>query len=46
MDLDDFARLRRHFGLRAGATWAQGDFDGDGDVDLDDFALLKHNFGP
>jgi hypothetical protein len=32
-------------GLTTGATRAQGDFDGDGDVDLDDFSILKLNFG-
>ncbi len=41
--LDDFARLKVHFGT--GTTWGEGDFDADGDVDLDDFALLKKHFG-
>ena len=26
--------------------WMQGDFDGSGDVQFDDFALLSRNFGP
>ncbi|NLF31936.1 MAG: hypothetical protein GX591_13735 [Planctomycetes bacterium] len=43
--LDDFAVLKRHFGTQSGATAAEGDLDGDGDVDLDDFAILKQGFG-
>jgi hypothetical protein len=44
VDLDDFARLKAHFGS-VGATAAEGDFSGDGRIDLNDFALLKSNFG-
>ena len=44
VDLDDFARLKAHFGS-VSATAADGDFNGDGRIDLSDFALLKSNFG-
>ncbi len=44
VDLDDFAALKRHFGLSS-VGWADGDFDGDSDIDLDDFGTLKRNFG-
>jgi len=44
VDLDDFARLKAHFGS-ASATAAEGDFNGDARIDLSDFALLKANFG-
>ena len=33
------------FGMASGATFDDGDFDGDGDVDLDDFVILKGSFG-
>ncbi|MFW6145914.1 MAG: hypothetical protein ACOC7R_01115 [Planctomycetota bacterium] len=39
-----FAALKQHCG-GPGASRAQGDFDGDGDVDLDEFAALKTHFG-
>jgi len=45
VDLDDFACLKRNFGLAARAHWGHGDYDGNGQVDLDDFAALKANFG-
>ncbi|MFW6155063.1 MAG: dockerin type I domain-containing protein [Planctomycetota bacterium] len=45
VDLDDFTQLKQNFGVPAGATWEDGDFNKDGAVDLDDFTLLKRNFG-
>lgn len=42
---DDAAELARNFGKTSGATQAQGDFDGDGDVDLADVAILQANLG-
>ncbi len=45
VDLDDFARLKVHFGTPGGAAWGQGDFNGDGAVNLDDFMILKEHFG-
>jgi len=46
LDLDDFATLKANFGRAGdGVTFADGDYDLDGDVDLDDFAVLKVNFG-
>ncbi|MFW6146037.1 MAG: dockerin type I domain-containing protein [Planctomycetota bacterium] len=45
VDLDDFAMLKRRFGLDIAAGDANTtDFDNDGDVDLDDFVILKRNF--
>ncbi|MFW6153793.1 MAG: DUF362 domain-containing protein [Planctomycetota bacterium] len=44
LGLDDFAVLKAHFG-RSGVTFAEGDYDGDGDVDLDDFVIFKQSFG-
>ena len=37
--------LKASFGTTSGATWGQGDFNGDGAIDLQDFGLLKANFG-
>ena len=41
----DYITLKRNFGTESGATWEQGDFDGDGDVDLDDMAMLQSSYG-
>lgn len=41
----DAAQLARNFGMTSGATLADGDFDGDGDVDLADAAILQANLG-
>ena len=43
VNAQDFAILQENW-LTSGATWAQGDFDGDGDVDGSDFATFSsHN---
>jgi len=41
----DYIALKRNFGTESGATWQQGDFDGDGDVDLDDMGTLQSSYG-
>ncbi len=41
----DAAELARNFGTASGATRADGDYDGDGDVDLMDAAMLQANMG-
>ena len=41
----DFANFFSNFGKPSGATFAQGDFDYDGDVDNADFAKFFSNFG-
>jgi hypothetical protein len=35
---------KRVFGINVGATFAQGDFDGNGGIDLRDLALLQAHF--
>ena len=45
MDLSDLTQLLAHFGTPGGATLADGDLDGDGDVDLSDLTELLSNFG-
>jgi hypothetical protein len=45
VDAADYIALKSHMGLRSGATWADGDFNFDGDVDLNDLRLLTANFG-
>ena len=44
VDGADLQVLGANFGT-IGATWSQGDFDGDGDVDVEDYITLKVNFG-
>lgn len=41
----DYIALKSNFGSESGATWQQGDFDGDGDVDFDDKAILEFSYG-
>ncbi len=43
VDLDDFTRLKDHFGA-VRANRDMGDLNGDGAVDLADFAIMKSNF--
>lgn len=40
----DYQRLEVGFGT-ANPSWANGDFDADGDVDFDDFMVLYGNYG-
>jgi hypothetical protein len=44
VDLVDLAILQRHFGL-TGASFAEGDADGNGTIDRVDVAMLARNFG-
>ena len=44
VDLTDFQVLATNFG-RAGASWLEGDLDGNGKVAFSDFNLLANNFG-
>ena len=38
-------QLLAHFGTVSGATYEEGDIDGDGAVDIADLGLLLANFG-
>lgn len=42
---DDFLKLSENFGVRAGATYQQGDFSYDRAVGFADFIILSRNFG-
>ena len=44
VDAADYVLFKRHEGLEA-ATWSQGDFNGDGQVDWLDFPALRDSFG-
>lgn len=44
VDAADYIALKSNFGITSGATWGQGDFDQDGDVDRDDLLLLAECF--
>jgi len=46
VDRDDAATIMANIGLLAGATFEQGDADGDGDVDGDDFLTWQMSIGP
>jgi hypothetical protein len=37
----DFMRLTQHYGLNAGGTWDNGDFDYDGSIGSNDFGLMS-----
>ena len=41
----DYIALKRNMGQASGAELADGDFDGDGDVDFNDLQLLQGNYG-
>jgi hypothetical protein len=43
--LVDLGNLAGGYGTTSGATWAMGNFDGDGDVDLVDLGALAGNYG-
>jgi hypothetical protein len=44
VDLNDLTIVLANFG-RAGMTWSQGDFIGDGTVDVNDLTIVLTNFG-
>jgi hypothetical protein len=44
VDALDYTTLKNNFGKNP-ATWEQGNFDGDTDVDWDDLQMLMGNFG-
>jgi len=41
VDATDYITLKQNIGTQSGATWSQGDFDFDGDVDYDDMLLYQ-----
>jgi len=43
--LSDLAQLLSNYGVTSGATFEDGDIDGDGDVDLADLAALLAEYG-
>jgi len=45
VDAADLAIVRRHLGAAGGATWAMGDFDGDGAVTDLDQRIVSDNYG-
>jgi hypothetical protein len=45
VDRKDAAEFSRRFGRTGGATWATGDFNGDGRATLTDWGLLQSNLG-
>lgn len=45
VDLVDLAIVQASLGTASGATWATGDFNGDGAVTRTDAALLSRNYG-
>jgi hypothetical protein len=40
----DAVTFARNYGLQSGATWAMGDFNGDGKIDINDANLLKQYY--
>jgi hypothetical protein len=42
VDDDDADILANNFGT--GSTWAEGDLNGDGEVDLEDFLIFQDNY--
>lgn len=45
VDAADYLLVKRSLGLTGGASWFDGDFDGDGAVDYGDLNLLTANMG-
>jgi len=45
VDAADYIAVKRNLGLLSGASLAQGNVDGDDDVDWDDLQLVMTNFG-
>ncbi len=45
VDAADYIALKNHMGLASAATWADGDFNFDGDVDWNDLMLLMASIG-
>jgi autotransporter-associated beta strand protein len=45
IDLADYIAVKQNLGLTGGASPAQGNVDGDGDVDWDDLQIVMTNFG-
>jgi probable HAF family extracellular repeat protein len=45
VDRRDLAIVVEHFGATCGATFEQGDFDGDGGVSMMDLLIVKRQFG-
>jgi len=45
VDAGDYMALKQNYGKTQEATWQEGDFDGDGDVDYYDMYLLNFSLG-
>jgi len=45
VDVSDLGILAANYGLAAGATWSQGDFNHDSKVDVSDLGILAANYG-
>ncbi len=45
VDAADYITVKKNFGRTGGATWEQGNFNGDSNVDYADLQILMANFG-
>ena len=45
VDVLDYLTIKRSIGTTSGASWSDGDFDNDGDVDYADLGPFQANFG-